>query len=105
MIQLMLGFIRSHVTYDMVNAALELAGAILRTIDCVKLYRAKRFQGGSIWTAVFFFGWGGFNTQYYPSFHQTYSFIAAIALTAINGIWIAMAVFYNRRYSKQQVKA
>ena len=103
MIHFLLGYIKSHVTYDMVNAALELAGAILRSIDCVKLYRAKRFQGGSIRTALFFFGWGLFNTVYYPSLNQTYSFVAAIALTAINGLWITMAVFYNRRYNKQQV--
>jgi hypothetical protein len=104
MIELMLGladWIRSHLTYDMINASLELAGASLRSLDCVKLYRAKRFQGGSIWTAFFFFGWGLFNTVYYPSLHQTYSFAAAIALTAVNGLWIAMAVFYNRRHNKQ----
>jgi hypothetical protein len=99
------GFIKSHVTYDMVNAGLEFVGALLRSVDCVKLYRAKRFQGGSIWTALFFFGWGLFNTVYYPSLHQTYSFVAAILLTAVNGLWIAMAMFYNRRYNKQQVAA
>ncbi|BDD79864.1 hypothetical protein [Burkholderia phage FLC9] len=105
MIQLVLGYIRTHLTYDMINACLELAGATLRSIDCIKLYRAKRFQGGSLWTALFFFLWGLFNIVYYPSFNQTYSWAAAIALTVVNGLWISMAVFYNRRYSKQQVKA
>jgi hypothetical protein len=39
---------------------------------------------------------------YYPSLHQVYSFAAALALTAVNGLWIVMAVFYNWRYNKQQ---
>jgi hypothetical protein len=91
-----------HLTLDQANASLELAGAILRTLDCYRLYRAKRFVGGSIFTALFFFGWGAFNTVYYPSLHQTYSFVAAIALTLVNGIWIVMALYYNRKYQQGQ---
>lgn len=94
-----------HLTFDQVNAGFELVGASLRTLDCFHLYRSKRFVGGSIFTALFFFLWGGFNTVYYPSLDQWFSFGAAIALTSVNGLWIAMAVFYNRRFNKQQVAA
>lgn len=82
---------------DQINASLEFAGACFRTFDCVKLFRAKRFQGGSLFTALFFFGWGVFNMFYYPSLQQTWSFVAAILLTVVNGIWILMAVVYEHR--------
>lgn len=89
-----------HLPGDQINSMFELAGACFRTLDCVKLFRAKRFQGGSLFTALFFFGWGIFNTVYYPSINQTWSFVAAILLTVVNGIWIVMAIFYERRHSQ-----
>lgn len=88
-------------TFDMVNACFELVGACMRTYDCLVLYRVKRFIGGSLWTAGFFFGWGLFNTLFYPSLNQTWSFAAAIALTAVNGVWIAMALFYRTKHDKE----
>lgn len=101
MLQMLLEGLRS-LPLDQCNACLELAGAGLRLLDCYRLYQAKRFVGGSIFTALFFFGWGMFNVVYYPSLHQVYSFAAAIALTAVNGLWIVMAMVYNWRYNKQQ---
>jgi hypothetical protein len=92
---------------DHLNAGFEMIGAAFRVYDCVKLYRAKHFVGGSILTVVFFFTWGLFNTFFYPSLNQSWSFVAAIFLTAANGVWILMALFYEkqmllRRLSKTQ---
>lgn len=82
-------------TFDQINAGFEMAGACFRLYDCWRLYKAKRFIGGSLFTAVFFTSWGLFNTMFYPSLHQVWSFWAAIALTAVNAWWIVMAVHYN----------
>lgn len=79
------------------NAGFEMVGALLRTWDCVVLYRCKHFAGGSLFTALFFFVWGVFNTIFYPSFGQQYSFIAAIALMLVNGLWLVMAIYYYRQ--------
>jgi hypothetical protein len=89
-----------HLTPDQMNAGFEVAGATLRAWDCYKLYTAKRFMGGSLWTAFFFFAWGLFNTFFYPSLGQTWSLVAAVLLTAVNGLWISMALFYNRKYKQ-----
>ena len=89
--------IRLHLTYDQVNAGFEMVGAAFRIFDCMKLHRDKTFLGGSIWTAVFFFIWGIFNTFFYPSLGQTWSLCAAITLTMVNGLWIVMAVYFNYR--------
>lgn len=86
---------------DEVNAAFELVGACMRVYDCYVLFKAKRFIGGSLWTAAFFFGWGLFNTVFYPSLNQTWSFVAALALTAVNGAWIAMALYYRTKHDKE----
>jgi len=83
------------VTLDQMNAAFELGGAFLRTLDCVKLFQAKRFMGGHLGTALYFLLWGVFNVFFYPSLHQEWSFWAAIALMTINGVWFVMAVHYN----------
>ena len=98
----LLTVVLQYVTLDQANAGFEFAGASLRTLDCYRLYQAKRFQGGSLFTALFFFLWGLFNTVFYPSLGQTWSLVAAVLLTAVNGLWISMAVFYNRKH-KQQV--
>lgn len=84
-----------RLTLDQINATFELAGACFRLYDCWRLYRAKRFIGGSLITAVFFTSWGLFNTMFYPSLHQEWSFWAAIALTTVNAWWIVMAIHYN----------
>lgn len=101
----LLSFLLQYVTLDQLNAGFELAGAGLRSLDCYRLYQAKRFQGGSLFTALFFFLWGLFNTVFYPSLGQTWSLVAAVLLTAVNGLWIAMAVFYNRKYKQQGLAA
>lgn len=98
-------------TYDQINAGLEMGGAFLRALDCVKLFRAKRFVGGYLGTAMYFLLWGIFNTFYYPSLNQTWSFAAAIALAAMNGLWFVMAIHYNyfasgrRNYDPQTIMA
>jgi hypothetical protein len=89
-----------HLTLDQINAAFELAGASFRALDCYKLYKAKRFVGGSLFTALFFFVWGIFNTVFYPSLGQTWSLVAAVLLTTVNGLWIIMAVLYNRKHNQ-----
>lgn len=100
----LLNLLLQYLTLDQANAAFELAGASFRCLDVYRLYQAKRFQGGSLFTAFFFFTWGLFNTIFYPSLGQTWSLVAAVLLTAVNGLWISMAVFYNRKY-KQGIAA
>lgn len=89
-----------HLPLDQANAGFEFMGALMRTYDCYHLHKAKRFLGGSLFTASFFFVWGLFNTVFYPSLGQTWSLVAAVLLTIVNGIWILMAVFYNRRFAR-----
>lgn len=84
-----------NLKYDQINAGLEMGGAFLRTLDCIQLFRAKRFVGGYLGTAMYFLSWGIFNTFYYPSLNQSWSFWAAIALAGMNGLWFVMAIHYN----------
>lgn len=88
-------------TMDQANAALEMGGAFLRTLDCIKLFQHKRFVGGHLGTALYFLLWGVFNVFFYPSLNQVWSFWAALALMVINGLWFVMAVYYNHFRAKQ----
>jgi hypothetical protein len=90
------------ITLDQINAGFEMAGAISRTFDCVQLYRAKRFVGGSLFTAFFFLMWGFFNIVFYPSLGQTYSYLAALALTTMNALWLVMAMYFNWRIARKK---
>jgi cation transport ATPase len=82
-------------TMDQANACLEMGGAFLRTLDCIKLFQDKRFSGGHLGTALYFLGWGVFNVFFYPSLNQVWSFWAAIVLMVMNGLWFVMALYYN----------
>jgi hypothetical protein len=88
---------------DQANACLEMGGAFLRTLDCIKLFQDKRFSGGHLGTALYFLGWGVFNVFFYPSLNQVWSFWAAIALMAMNGLWFVMAVHYNYFHDGRRV--
>lgn len=82
--------------FDQINASFELVGALCRAYDCMCLLEDRCYRGGSILSAMFFFMWGLFNTMYYPHLDQHWSFWAAVALAAMNGLWIVMALRFRR---------
>lgn len=83
--------------FDTINGSFESMASLMILNHCRVLYRDKSVQGVSVLSTVFFFVWGIWNTIYYPSLHQTASFIGGIFVAMANGLWIAMMFYYRRK--------
>ena len=82
-------------TLDAINGSYELLGAIFQCLNVRKIYKDKMIKGVHWGSVLFFTTWGWFNMIYYPSLHQVYSTIGAIALTLVNTVWISQIFYYQ----------
>ncbi len=82
---------------DIVNGSFEALAGIACWLHVRALWRAKRVQGVSIISFVFFAAWGYWNMFYYPHLGQWFSFFGGFAIVAMNTLWIVLAVTYTRR--------
>lgn len=77
-------------TPDIINASFEMIGAFISLLSVRRLYIDKKVLGVSVWPWVFFTSWGAWNLFYYPILGQTWSGLAAFAMTAVNLWWIVL---------------
>jgi len=82
---------------DRVNALFELIAAIMLARNCLFTYRAKRIEGVSILSTIFFASWGYWNVFYYPHLGQQWSFVMGLAVTIVNTVWVGQMIYYTRR--------
>lgn len=82
-------------TPDIVNGLFEFAGGVFILNHCRVLYRAKKVNGVSIISTIFFLAWGLWNLFYYPSLQQWFSFYGGIFLASSNILWISMMLHYS----------
>ncbi len=85
---------------DAINGAFELGGAFALLLSVRRLHQQKMVRGVSTLAIFFFASWGVWNCWFYPSLGQTFSFYAAMTLTAVNCIYLAQIIFYSRRELK-----
>jgi len=85
-----------QVTPDHINALFEVFGGIFILNHCRQLYKDKHVAGVSILSVAFFVTWGLFNIFYYPHLNQTFSYYAAIFMTACNFLWVIMLTYYSK---------
>ncbi|MEE8386489.1 MAG: hypothetical protein V3S01_11290 [Dehalococcoidia bacterium] len=84
-------------TPDMVNGGFECIGAVMLGRNVWQLYKDKIVRGVHWWATAFFASWGYWNLFYYPHLDQWFSFTGGIAIVAINTVWLAQMLYYNRR--------
>jgi hypothetical protein len=84
-------------TYDLMNAAFELGGAVLLWLDVARLHRDKMLRGVYWPVRAFFWLWGVWNVFYYPAIGQSLSFWAGLGVVLANTAWVVLAWRYRGR--------
>jgi ABC-type transport system involved in cytochrome c biogenesis permease subunit len=82
---------------DLVNGSFELFGGILNILNIFELVKKKRVMGVSVIPVIFFTLWGIWNLYYYPHLGQRFSFKGGIAVVIVNTVWVALAIYYNKK--------
>lgn len=84
---------------DFVNGLFETTSGLFGLINIFRLVKDKELKGIS-WIPTFFFTiWGFWNVYYYPTLHQTFSFIGGIFISSVNIFWLIL-VFHYRTTTK-----
>lgn len=84
-------------TNDLINGTLELTSALFCTINIFRLVKDKQIKGVSWIPTLFYAFWGIWNLYYYPSLHQTLSFIGGMFIVATNVVWLSLVYYYNKQ--------
>jgi len=86
-------------TPDVCNACFEFCGALFITRSVRRLLRERAVAGVSPVAVGFFAAWGYWNLYFYPHVGALWSYRAGIAVTAVNTVWVALLLYYDRRQS------
>lgn len=82
---------------DFINGCFEFGGAWFCLQNCIRVQRDKMVRG-VYWPAIAFFAtWGWWNTYFYPSLDQWFSFAGGLALVIFNTAYALMLVYYIQR--------
>lgn len=81
---------------DQINALFELGGFFAVLPSIAAIWRDKAVRGASVWTPLFFTGWGAWNLVYYPHLGQSWSFAAAALLTTANAVYLGLFLRWSR---------
>ena len=83
--------------FDIINGSFELLGAVAIADHCRVLYKAKRWEGISLWATLFFTTWGYWNMLYYSDLQQWWSMGAGILLATMNTLWVSLLWRYRKK--------
>jgi hypothetical protein len=81
-------------TPDQGNAIFEAVGALSICWNIRQVLKDKQIKGMHWFPLVFFFSWGVWNTYFYASIEQWWSWVAGIALAIANLVWISLVGYY-----------
>ena len=82
---------------DLVNGLFEFAGAIMLSMNVLRLYRDKVLKGVSWWPTGFFTTWGLWNLYFYPANGLMWSYYGGLAIVTVNAVWLMMILHYWRK--------
>lgn len=84
-------------TPDTINGLFEGVGAILMTLNILRLHRDKLVRGVHWSPVLFWTAWGLWNLYYYSAIEQPLSWRGGACLVAANAVWLAQMIYYLRR--------
>lgn len=90
---MLIPWILSVVTPDLINGILEASGSIFVLKHCWALWKSKQSRGVSLLSTIFFAVWGFWNIYYYPHLDQILSLYGGMAIVAANCIWIGLIIY------------
>lgn len=82
---------------DILNAIFEGGGACLLCMNVHRLWKDKKLAGVALAPTLWFNLWGAWNLFYYHSIGQRWSWLAGMAVFAVNTAWVALALVYRGR--------
>ena len=80
---------------DLVNGSYESLAAFAVLNHCRVLYNAKKSEGVSILSVIFFWTWGIWNVYYYPHLNQWISFLGGCMIVLANGLYVYLLIKYK----------
>jgi len=82
---------------DMINAALQLSGAVLTFLNIKRIIEHKEVKGVSTIPVMNWIVRGWWNLYYFPYLGQMISFVAGILVVTANMWWLALMFYYKRK--------
>lgn len=87
---------------DLINAVFEFGGACLLVLNVQKIWQDRKLSGVRLAPTVWFNVWGGWNLYYYLHIGQVASWLAGMAVFAVNSAWVALAVYFRLTQPRQE---
>lgn len=87
---------------DLINGLFELGGACLICLSVRRLWLDRELKGFSVWPLAFFTAWGFWNTFYYPSLDQWFSFAGGCAVVSVNTIYLLLIWKVHRETARNR---
>lgn len=87
---------------DIINCSVHLVAAALTWRNVVQVHRDKGARGVYLPTSLFFALASAWSAFFYGTMGAWFSSFGALNMAISNAIWLALAVFYRRRASKQE---
>jgi len=84
-------------TVDAINGVFELGGAVVLTRNVAALWRDRSVAGVSLLPTAWFNAWGLWNLWFYFALKQPVSWVAGMAVFAVNTTWLVLALWFTRR--------
>lgn len=81
---------------DLINGSFEGGAALVNVLSIRELLKHREIKGVHWGPNLLFAAWGFFNLYYYPHLHQWFSFGCAICLTAMNCVWLALLIKFQK---------
>ena len=82
--------------YDVVNACLNIGGAIAISTSIYRVLRDKMVRGVHWGMLIFFISWSCWNLLLYTHVGLWYSFLAGILMVLTEAAYLILLIFYSR---------
>ena len=82
---------------DQINAAFEVAGALLTFMNTRQVFRDKGHAGIFVPAVALFTSWGFWNLYYYHELKQWWSVAATVVMVIANLSWLSLMLYYGKK--------
>lgn len=83
-------------TPDRINAAFELAAAVILWLNVHRLWKDRELRGVSVLPTCLYFVWCLWNLYYYAHLGQWASWYAGFGVGLANLAWVVLALWFRR---------
>jgi hypothetical protein len=88
-------------TPDIINAILNVCGAIAVSYSIRRLLAAKMVRGVQWGTILFFMSWSSWNLYLYAHLNLWYSLFGGMTIVMAEAVYISLLFYYSRKEIRQ----